>query len=181
MWKIALCLVCVLLMVFPVMAQDETGVPSQDFMTLAFSALTWATLSVFISQAVSIIVIWMLGLPPRRLAHEIQDVQNPAVGATFFIISMIASFFVGLMTTDGFTPDPAFAESVAWIVGGVLLASVYTLLLFMVAHRMMGRQPNESLYSYIKREIVLEQNAALAFFLGGLTVTPFIGIVFQLL
>jgi hypothetical protein len=28
---------------------------------------------------------------------------------------------------------------------------------------------------------VLEQNASLAFFLGGLTVSPFISIVFQLL
>ena len=32
----------------------------------------------------------------------------------------------------------------------------------------MGRVNNESVYGYIRREVILEQNAALAFFLGGL-------------
>jgi hypothetical protein len=45
----------------------------------------------------------------------------------------------------------------------------------------MGRENNENMLGYIRREIVLEQNAALAFFLGGLVVSPFISIVFQLL
>src|SRR5262245_50468736 len=139
MKKLALCLIFVLLAVVPVLAQDTPAVtPSPDFMSLAFSALVWSTLAVFLSQAISIAVIWMLGLPPRKLAHEIQDVQNPAVGATFFIISLIATLFVGFMTTDGFTPDPSTVESIAWVAGGVLLACIYTLVLFTISHRMMG-------------------------------------------
>ena len=177
-----LCSILLLLLVVPTLAQDDvTAQSSQNFLSLVSSAIAWATFSVFVSQLTSILLVWMLGVPPRKLAHEIEEVQNPAVGACFFIISLTASLFVALMTTDGFTPDPSFAEGAVWIIGGLILGFVYTFILFMVAHRLMGRQPNENVFGYIKREIVLEQNAALAFFLGGLSVTPFISIVFQLL
>lgn len=182
MRKFTLCLVILLLAVSPVLAQDGVAaVEAPNFLTLGASALAWSLFAVFISQIASIGVMWLLGLPPKKLTHEIEDVQNAAVGACFFIISLIASFFVGFMTTDGFTPDPSFAESAAWIIGGVLLSIVLTIALFLVAHRLMKPEPNEGLLGYIKREIVLEQNAALAFFLGGLAVTPFISVVFQLL
>lgn len=45
----------------------------------------------------------------------------------------------------------------------------------------MGRQPGETVYTYLRREIIDEQNASLAFFLGGLSVAPFISIMFQLI
>lgn len=181
MRKILLCSTLLILLAIPVLAQDDSVQQSQSFLTLVGSAITWATFAVFVSQITSIALVWMLGVPPRKLAHEIEEVQNPAVGACFFIISLTASLFVALMTTDGFSPDPSFAEGAVWIIGGLILGFIYTFILFMIAHRLMGRQPNENLFGYIKREIVLEQNAALAFFLGGLSVTPFISIVFQLL
>jgi|GEM_PF-971980 len=182
MRKIVLFLIIFALMVSPALAQDAAAAEqSQSFLTLVGSALAWATFAVIISQAASIIMMWLLGLPPRKLTHEIEEVQNSAVGACFFIISLTASLFIGLMTSDGFTPDPSLVESAAWIVGGVILGFVYTLILFMIAHRVMGRLPNENVYGYIRREIVMEQNAALAFFLGGLVVAPFISIVFQLI
>lgn len=182
MRKMTLCLVLLLLVAFPVLAQDAAAAePSQNFLSLVISAVLWATLAVVISQGASILVLWALGLPPRKLAHEIEDVQNTAVGAMFFIISLTAALFVGFMTTDGFTPDPPALESAAWIIGGVIGGFIYTAILFMIAHRVMGRQPGENVYTYIRREVILEQNAALSFFLGGLTITPFISIVFQLL
>ncbi len=182
MRKIALCLFLLLFVVFPVLAQDEAAaVASPNFLSLVGSALVWSVLAVVIAQGASILLMWLLGLPPSKLTHEIEDVQNAAVGATFFIISLTAALFVGFMTSDGFTPDPPPLESAAWIIGGVLLAFVMTVILFMITHRVMGRLPNENVLTYIRREVVLEQNAALAFFLGGIAVTPFISIVFQLL
>lgn len=183
MRKIALsiCLFALFLTLIPVMAQDQTPPGSRDLLALVISALLWATFSIIISQVVSIGALWWLGLPPRKLIREIEEVQNPAIGACFFIISLIASFFIGFMATDGFTPDPPGLESAAWIIGGIILSFAYTALVFVIAHRVMGRENNESVYAYIRREVVLEQNSALAFFLGGLAVSPFISIVFQLL
>jgi hypothetical protein len=183
MRKIVLCLLILVAVAVPVLAQDEAAatVESIGFLSMVGSALFWATLAIVISQAVSILVMWSLGLPPGKLVKEIEDVQNPAVGAIFFVISLTATIFVGFMTSDGFTPDPSALESAAWIIGGVLLGILYTILSFIIAHRVMGRVNNESVYGYIRREVILEQNAALAFFLGGLIVSPFISIVFQLL
>jgi hypothetical protein len=176
-------LLIALLVTVPAIAQDGTAitVPTANFLEAVGSALFWATFAIVISQVASIAVMYLLGLPPSKLVKEIEDVQNPAVGACFFVISLTATLFVGFMTTDGFTPDPPGLESAAWIIGGVLLGFVYMMLIFIIAHRLMGRQPNESVYGYIRREIVLEQNAAVALFLGGLAVSPFISIVFQLL
>lgn len=183
MQKIALCLVVLLAVAFPVLAQEDvaSSIQSPNFVTVVIESLVWSTFAVVVSQAVSIFLMWLLGLPPRKLIHEIEDVQNPAVGALFFIVSFTATIFIGFMTTDGFTPDPSAVEGAAWIIGGLILALLYTFVLLQLAHRLMGRQPNESLYGYIQREIVKEQNAALAFFLGGMATTPFISVVFQLL
>ncbi|MDX1991256.1 MAG: hypothetical protein SF029_02635 [bacterium] len=145
------------------------------------SAVLWTIFTIIVSQLVSVAVMWWLGLPPGKLIHEIEDVQNIAVGAIFFIVSITAAFFIGFMATSGFSPDPTFVESAAWIVGGVLLAIVFTAVNFWVAHRVFKPLPGEGVYGYMRREIVLEQNGALAFFLGGLAVVPFIAVVFQLL
>ena len=51
----------------------------------------------------------------------------------------------------------------------------------MIAYRIMGIEDNESFMDYVRRELVEEQNASLAFFLGGLMITPFIAVIFQII
>jgi hypothetical protein len=148
---------------------------------LVLSAILWTTFTTIVAQAIAIGLMWWLGLPPRKLTHEIEEVQNPAVGAGFFIVALTAAIFVGLMATDGFTEDPPFVESLLWMAGGVLLALAYTSILFIIAHRVMGRENDENVYQYMQRELIDEQNASLAFFLGSLAITPFIAVVFQLI
>jgi uncharacterized membrane protein YjfL (UPF0719 family) len=150
------------------------------FWELELTALGWATFTIVVSQLVSIIVMWILGLPPRKIVKEIEDVQNTAVGAIFFIISLTATLFVSVLSSDGPTTAPPL-ETLVWVVGGLLTATIFMLLLFVIAHRVMGREPGENVYMYIRREVIKEQNAALAFFLGGLAVTPFIAVVYQIM
>jgi hypothetical protein len=147
---------------------------------LVISAILWTTLAVIISQGVSIVLMRWLGLP-SKLVREIVDVQNTAVGACFFIISLGASIFVSLMTSAGFTPDPPALESALWIVGGVAVAVIYTAIMFVITHRILGVKKGEGVVAYMRREIVAEQNAALALFLGGLAITPFIAVALQLI
>ncbi|NDJ85897.1 MAG: hypothetical protein GYB66_08430 [Chloroflexi bacterium] len=149
-------------------------------MDLVINAVVWATAATVLSQAIAIGIMWWLGLPPKRLPHEIEDNQNTAVGATFFIIALITSTFIGVMTA---APEPADSTlgDLAWIGGGLILAFLYTFLAFWVAHRVMDPLEGENVYTYIKREIILEQNAALAFLLGGLMVAPFISVASQII
>jgi len=149
------------------------------------SAIVWSILAVIISQVTSVGLMAWLGLPPKKLTHEIEVVQNPAVGAVFFIVSLTVALFVSMFVTDLFdtnrqSSDVTYIVGTAWIVGAFLLGMGLSWINFMIAHRVMGRENNESLYDYIRREIVEEQNAALAFFLGGLAIAPFIAVLFQM-
>ncbi|MEQ8672012.1 MAG: hypothetical protein RLP44_00600 [Aggregatilineales bacterium] len=145
------------------------------------AAIAWTTLAIVASQATSIAIMWWLGLPPKKLIHEIEVVQNAAVGACFFIISLTASLFIGVYFSDGFSRVQTFGDSAAWFIMGLLISAVYVAIAFAITHRVMGRENNESVYGYMRREIVEEQNASLAFFLGGISVSPFLAMVFQII
>jgi len=142
-------------------------------------ALLWSVVSIAISQVTSIMLMAWLGLPPKKLVHEIEEVQNPAVGACFFIVSLAVAFFVGMFTSNGFTDAEGVLAGTGWIVGALVLGAAFTTLSFVVAHRVMGRENDESVLDYIKRELILEQNASLAFFLGGLSIVCFMSVIFQ--
>lgn len=145
------------------------------------AAVAWTTLAIVVSQATSIAIMWWLGLPLKKLIHEIEVVQNAAVGASFFIISLTASLFIGVYFSEGYSPTQEFGDSAAWFITGLLISAIYVAFAFAIAHRLMGRENNESVYGYMRREIVEEQNTSLAFFLGGISVSPFIAMVFQII
>ena len=150
------------------------------FLQLALSAILWATLASAISLAASIGLLWWFGVSPRRLAREINDVQNPGVGAIFFIVSLITSMFVSVLAGGPATGASPVLEEIAWVLGGAVLASVYAWIAFLIAHRIMAPK-GESLHKFIHREIVDEQNLALALFLGGLALPPFLAVLYQIL
>lgn len=150
-----------------------------DTLNTIFSALVYATAATFISQFLGVMIMWWLGLKPKKLAHEIEEVQNIAVGASFFIIALTASIFIGVLTADP-APAETLLASYAWILGGLALATVYAGFAFWLAHRMLGRIEGENVYTWVQRELIREQNAALAFFLGGLAVAPYISVVSQI-
>lgn len=146
-----------------------------------FAAILWTTLAVVVSQSVSIGVMWGLGLPPKRLVHEIEDVQNPAVGAMFFIISLAVALYIGVFFSSGYSGESTFERSALWFIVGLVVAHVYMIIALVAAHRLMDRKDNETVYQYLRRELIEEQNISLALFLGGLTITPFIAVVFQII
>ncbi len=151
------------------------------------SAIAWSIVATLISQMVSVIILAWLGLPPKKLIHEIEEVQNPAIGACFFIIALSVGLFVGAFTSDGFSAndpafvDPGFLGSTGWIVLALFMGALLTWISFEVAHRVMGVENEESTFRYIQRELIEEQNASLAFFLGGLSIVPFIAVIFQMI
>lgn len=145
------------------------------------NATIWAIGVTILSQVISIGVIAFLGIPPRQLPHEIEDRQNPAIGAFFLIIALIASLYIGPVSGDGYDPTGSILFDALWIIGGAALALLLTLIAFWIAHRLMDPLEGEGLYGYIKREICEEQNVSLALFLGGLAIPPFVATVYQIL
>lgn len=149
-------------------------------MDLIINTIIWATAATVISQLIGILAMWWLGLPPKKLAHEIEDVQNIAVGASFFVISLVTAIFIGVLAASPSPADSLF-ETWLWILGGIVLGLIYTIISFTIAHRALTPIEGESVYSYIRRELVDEQNGALAFFLGGLMSAAFISVLGQII
>lgn len=150
-------------------------------------AIGWSVAATIVAQLISVTLMAWLGLPPKKLVHEIEEAQNPAVGASFFIISLAVGLFIGILTSDGFDvnsanyQDPGFVAGAGWIIMALILGTVLMWISFEIAYRIMGVEDNESLYRYIQRELIEEQNASLAFFLGGLAIVPYIAVIFQVI
>jgi hypothetical protein len=150
-------------------------------------AIAWSVVATLVSQLISVLFMWWLGLSPKKLVHEIEEIQNPAIGAAFFIISLTVGLFIGIMASDGFSVnkpeyrDPGFLGGAGWIILALVLGTVLVWISFEIAYRVMGVENNESLYRYIQRELIEEQNVSLAFFLGGLAIVPYIAVIFQVI
>lgn len=149
-------------------------------MTVILNTLIWATAATIGSQLIAVLLVAWIGVPPKKLAHELEETQNVAIGAIFFIISLTASIFIGVLVAEPTEADSTLA-TLAWIGGGLLLSLVYTIVNFWIAHEVLDPVDGENVYTYIRRELVDEQNAALAFFLGGLMVAPFISVLSQII
>lgn len=151
------------------------------------AAIGWTIAATVVAQIISIFIMRWLGLPPQKLIHEIEEIQNPAVGACFFIISLAVGLFISLFTSNGFSSndptyvDPGFLGSAAWITFALILGALLTWISFEIAHRAMGVENDETTYRYIQRELIEEQNVSLAFFLGGLSIVPFLAVIFQMI
>ncbi|MGJ3237929.1 MAG: hypothetical protein ACFE0Q_04415 [Anaerolineae bacterium] len=151
------------------------------------SAIGWTIGATIVSQLVSVLIMAWLGLSIKKLIHEIEVVQNPAVGASFFVISLTVGLFIGAFTSNGFSAndpayvDPGYIGNTAWIMLALFLGAALSWISFEIAHRVMGVENDESTYRYIQRELIEEQNASLALFLGGLSVVPFIAVIFQMI
>lgn len=149
-------------------------------MDVIVNTLLWATAATVGSQLIATLLVALLGVPPKKLAHELEETQNVAVGSIFFMISLTAAIFIGVLAAEPSEADSTLATW-AWIGGGVVLASLYTAINFYIAHEVLEPLEGENVYNYIRRELVDEQNAALAFFLGGLMVAPFISVLSQII
>ncbi len=143
------------------------------------NALLWTVGVTLVTFLLSTILMrWLFGLDLREVEREVEDDQNVAVGAFFFIISLALSLFLGFMASDGFTTGAT--PELAWVVYGLLLAFVLAGLgLWFAVHVLSGS--SESIIAYLRREVVDEDNGALALFLGSFVLTPFVITALQLI
>jgi len=149
-------------------------------MGLVIAAILWSVAAVVVSQGTSILLMWWLGLPPKKLIHEIEEVQNPAVGAWLVIVSLAVSIFISQFVTNGYTDAGSILAGAGWIAGAFVLGTILMGINFFIAHQIMDPK-KETVIQYIRRELIEEQNASLAFFLGGLAVASYISVIYQMI
>ncbi len=155
-----------------------------ELMGLILEAIGWTVVIILLSQVISFAIVAWLGVPPSKIEHEIEEKQNAAVGAVFFMITLTVSLFVSILSSNGFTDVESFATGAMWILGGVALGTIFAFVNIFIVFRWMGRQERasgETMYRYIQRELIDERNLAFAFFLGAISVAPYIAVLFQIL
>jgi len=149
---------------------------------LMLESIVWTVVIIALSQIISFGIVGWLGVPPSRMEHEIEEKQNAAVGAIFFIVSLVVTIFISILSSNGFTG--ASSDSGIWIIGGVVVGTILMFINILIVFQWMGKEERaagEGIYRYFQREIIDEHNLALAFFIGGLAAAPYIAILFQII
>lgn len=128
--------------------------------------MLWSLVSILLAGAISLLVVKViLGVRISDLLAEIETKQNAAVGIIFKDIAAVLSGLLLIFTSNGFSnTSTTLVEDLLWTVGGGLL----TLLLigvfgYLFLRWLTGRRAvKETPLQYLRRELILEQNQALA-------------------
>jgi hypothetical protein len=144
-------------------------------------AYTFGALAV--SLLINFILLWLaVGMNPREVMREIEEDNNGAVGLAFAGFSLIASLACGFAFSDPQT-DSTLRESVYWLVGGLLLASVYfavasyVVLYLLCRDNIQDTGRHEGVRAFLRREIKEDQNVGLMGLLLGLAFATYVPVI----
>jgi hypothetical protein len=127
--------------------------------------LLWSLISIILAGIISILVVKIiLGVRIGDLLAEIETKQNAAVGIIFKDIAAVISGLFLIFTSEGFTASTNLVQDILWTVGGGLLTLVFIGVLgFLLLRWLAGRKSlKETPIQYLRRELIQEQNQALA-------------------
>ena len=122
------------------------------FLELAWRSIAWSLVSTLAAIFISLLAMFYFHITPREAIHEVEEDQNVAVGAIFFVVSIIAALFIGFMASDGFT-EASPVEEIQWIVFGLALSLLYTIIISWIVLKPVAHRKQESIRTYLVREI----------------------------
>jgi hypothetical protein len=136
-----------------------------QIITTVGNVLVWSLLSIILAGMTTILVVKIiLGVRIPDLLAEIETKQNAAISTIFKDIAAVLSGLTLIFTSTGFTPSTNLIGDILWAVGGGLLTLVlmgvlgFLFLLWLVGRRSLKETPLQ----YLRRELIQEQNQALA-------------------
>jgi hypothetical protein len=153
-----------------------------EILTLFGNILLWSLLSIILAGVISILVVKIiLGVRIRDLLTEIETKQNAAVGIIFKDIAAVTSGLLLIFTSEGFTSSTNLVQDLLWTVGGGLLTLVFMGVLgFLLLRWLAGRQSlKETPLQYLRRELIQEQNQALAHILMAFLIVVGLAVIGQ--
>lgn len=148
------------------------------------SAVLWAIGSGLVSLILSAIFMrFVLGLKFRDVITEIEEDHNLGVASYFGFFVFIVNLFVGAIATDGFSgSSTSISTDLAWVAFGFIVPAALSVVTCAMAIAYGGtRRDGEGLFGYLRREIVHEDNAALAVLTISLSAMWFLPFWFQII
>jgi hypothetical protein len=153
-----------------------------EILTLFGNILLWSLLSIILAGVISLLVVKIiLGVRIRDLLTEIETKQNAAVGIIFKDIAAVISGLFLIFTSAGFTSSTNLVQDLLWTVGGGLLTLVFMGVLgFLLLRWLAGRRSlKETPLQYLRRELIQEQNQALAHILMAFLIVIGLAVIGQ--
>jgi hypothetical protein len=142
----------------------------------------WSLFSIILAGVISILIVKiLLGVRASNLIAEIETKQNAAVGIIFKDVAAVLSGLLLIFTSQGFSPSTNWVGDLLWTLGGGLLTLVFMGLLgFLFLKWLVGRRSSrETPLQYLRRELIEEQNLALAHILMAFLVVVGITVIGQ--
>ena len=135
--------------------------------------LGWNLASFALTGITSVLIMrFVFGLGLVDVVREVEEDHNAAVGAAFFTISLLSGIWFGKIGGD-FEGESTVAEQIGWSIFGFAIATAVFLTAFILVFRVICHKRNEGLIPYLRREAIVENNAAMILFIASLAVAPY--------
>lgn len=136
--------------------------------------LLWNAAAFFVTALFSIVVMRVVfGLGLTSVIHEVEEEHNAGVGAAFFTISLITSLWLGKVGGD-FSGASSAQALAAWSLFGFVIATLVFLTAYNLIFRIICHRKGEGMIAYLRREAIVENNAAMILFVASLAIPPYI-------
>ncbi len=146
---------------------------ASELIEVALRELGWNVAAFALTGVVSVVVMRLVfGLRLVDVVREVEDDHNAAVGAAFFTVSLLSGLWFGKIGGD-FTSQSTVAGQIGWSVFGFVIATVVFLSAFTLVFRVVCHKRGEPMIAYLRREAIVEDNAAMILFIGSLAVVPY--------
>ena len=144
-----------------------------DLLDILLRELGWNVAAFALTGIACVVVMRVVfGLRLVDVVREVEEEHNAAVGAAFFTVSLLSGLWFGKIGGD-FTSQSTLSEQIGWSIFGFVIATVVFLTAFALVFRVLCHKRGERVIPYLRREAIVENNAAMILFIGSLAVVPY--------
>ena len=144
-----------------------------DLLEVVLRELGWNVAAFALTGVVSVLVMrFVFGLRLVDVVREVEDEHNAAVGAAFFTVALMSGLWFGKIGGD-FSNQATVGEQIGWSIVGFVNATLVFLAAFVLVFRVLCHKRGERLIPYLRREAIVENNAAMILVIGSLAVVPY--------
>jgi hypothetical protein len=150
--------------------QESRGIPVATILEMVQYGVGGGLLSLVLSF---VLMMVFYHTSPRDVLDQIENKDNGAIGAAFFVVSLLGglavSFWIYQPVAGGLGFDVAALWLLVALVIGGLLYNVLSLPL--LAYMCRDNTPRENPWVFQRRELFVDKNVGLALFTGGILVS----------
>ena len=146
---------------------------TREILSIAGQELAWNAVAFGLAALACILIMrFVFHLGVADVVREVEEEHNTAVGGAFFIVALLTALWLGKIG-GSFGNEVNLREQLAWTAIGFVIATFVFVVAFNLVFRGICHRRGERLLPYLRREAIVENNAAMIWFIGSLAVVPY--------